>query len=772
MPVQITLCKHCHDELSPGQIDFCCAGCETVYNVLSQHHLSEYYALREALTDNSVFPRPQATENDLSGHEEVLDTQAEFYIQGMHCGACVWLIEQLPFVLKGVEQARVDLSTQKLYLTLNNPLPAARVMESLARWGYKATPLQPGQEHVNLAKKERLLMLWRMGVAAFASGNLMILSLSFYAGLTGNMARYFEFLSLILFLPVFCFSAWPFFEQGVLRLCKTGRFSADLPIAISLLAGTAGSIYEMFWGTHQVYFDSLSMLVFLLLCSRYLLLRTQQRVLSQPHPHFKLPTTHVMRKSDDGFSKVPVEHIAPGDILRFFKDQTFVADGVITEGHSRVDQSLLTGEPYPVKVAWGDTVFRGTTNQQNVVDMRVTALGENTRLGRILEAARHFSTQKSRWIRVAENGAKLLSVIVICVSAVLLYAYAQQPHTAFSRLLALSIVACPCGLALATPLILHLALRRALNTGIFIKYPDSIEKLPTTRRIVLDKTGTLTQGLFKVLRHSQDFFEPDVMAAVLALESHSRHPVAAALMRYIQQEHPQTVKRVDHFEVLESGGIAGNVDHTRWSIQPVAHEASAKDYVVLRLEVRCEGKVRAEIQLGDAVIEGVEDALTQLKNWGYELFLLSGDTREACVAVAHQVGIPLSNVRWQQSPEDKATFLQHPPAVMVGDGLNDLTALSCAEVGVSVRGGLEENVNQCDVYLAEQGVLQLPGLLKMSRHTRRLLFITLGFALSYNVLVLSLAACGWITPLAAAILMPLSALIVIGLSVGGQQWKF
>ncbi len=784
-------CKHCHDTLLPSQEAFCCEACKMVYTILQDQNLGTYYALRNELCEDvERFPRPQIP-NAVEDEGTLVQGTERFYIQGVHCTACLWLIEQLPVFIPTLSSAHMDMSSHVLTLHFKEATPLNAITQQLQIWGYGATWIAESGQEIHLAQQERHHMLWRIGVAAFCSGNLMILSLAAYTGIEGTLSRYFEMLSLFLALPVLTFSAWPFYQKGVLSALRSRTFSTDTPIALSLFFGSLGSVYEIFWGSHQLYFDSLSMLVFLLLFSRYLLLRTQQRIWSQSYPQFETRhTSKVAKKTDTGIEKVNVDQLHVGDHIRVFRGQTFVADGKIILGHSRVDQALLTGEPYPLKVAPGDWVYRGTQNQQNALDIEITALGQNTRLGKILETARHFSAQKSRWIRTAETAARILALGIVIMSALIFFNFWDQPTVALSRFLALSIIACPCGLALATPLIFHLSLKAALNRGIFVRHPNVLENLPTLKTLVFDKTGTLTRGNFDVLWTSPGFFDSEVSKAVLALESCSQHPVAASLVRYIQAQQPQAVQDVRGFHILPAGGIAGEIQDANgkfqlWKIQPVAYAGETNTDTlsqtklqpelhlhVLKVSVDGVAELQAQIRLGDALIPNIKPVIAQLKDTGYKLYLLSGDSKAACYQVANHLGIEREHVYYGQTPEDKAQFLQTHDAIMIGDGINDLEALSCAKVGISVQGGLEENVCQSDIYLAEQGVLQLPEVLALAKQTRQLLLITLGFALLYNLSTIMAAVAGYITPLSAAILMPISAFAVIAIAVGGHhRWK-
>ncbi|MBF2055020.1 MAG: heavy metal translocating P-type ATPase [Candidatus Sericytochromatia bacterium] len=770
--------------------DFCCNGCQTVYGLLQSCGLSDYYRIRADLgTQRPARPVSWLQHKNsfafLDDPEQVtprLDADGQrslsFYLEGVHCAACIWLVEQLPTFLPDVASARLNLASSEAEISLKASGRFETVADLLLRWGYRPHLVQENSDRNKHARRDQILMLSRIGVAAFAAGNLMILAVALYAGVDGPLAHYFEWLSLLLALPALTFSAWPFYQQAWGQLRHSRQVSIDVPIALSLVLGSLGGTYELFWGTRQIYFDSLATLVFLLLLSRYTLLRTQQQVLRSSQLLSFYTAESVTRQSADGsWQAVPVTQIQSGDTIQVAESQRFPVDGVVRQGESLVDETVLTGEPFPKRVGPGDNVYCGTRNQRECLEISVTATADDTRLGQILLQAQHNLGKKTHLMRLVDRLARYFMVGVLGLSALLFIGLGlllQHPQEALVRILALAIIACPCALALATPLTVQIALKRALSKGFFVRNPDALERLPNLKTLVFDKTGTLTLGRFEILQ-AEGFNAPDVQAAVLALESHSRHPVARTLVQAVLKQQPQPIQKVQDFSVIPSGGIAGQLASGHWQIVPDPDFESGSPLqsagtALLRLKILHNDHLRASLTLGDPLRPEAPEVLRQLRAAGYQIYLLSGDQPAACSYLAQQVGIAPACTLSQQSPEAKEQFLQsHPDAVMIGDGLNDLLAMSKARVSISVQGSAEENLQHGDIYLAEQGLSHLPNLLWHARTLRRLLKVALGFSLTYNMLGISAAVLGFVSPLVAAIVMPFSALSVFGLAlIGGH----
>lgn len=764
-----TSCLHCLQPTLKNET-FCCSGCELVYGILNQQGLGDYYQHRDQI-DLLRAPSPAQTPgaDSLDWAQSLTERELNFYLEGVHCSACVWLIEQLPTRLAGVEEAHLNLGTQllNLKLTPNGDLKAA--LQLLQQWGYRPRFIRQALEQESHARQEHFWSLCRLGVAAFGSGNLMILSVALYAGLSGEMVTYFEYLSLLLALPVLTFSAWPFYRQAILQLRYRQRISVDLPIAISLWLGTLGSCYSLVTGQHELYLDSLSMLVFLLLLSRYTLHRTQQALVRHDLFHYLYQPQSLERLSGDLFVAVPFDQIEVGDCVRLASGERIPLDAEVLKGESWVDQAILTGESQALPVSPGSFVFAGSINQDQPLTVRVSAVGAQTRLAKIIEQARNYQQDKSRLLSITDRLARYFVSGILLTALGLAIVFWATPTLAISRVLALVIVACPCALALATPLMIQISLKTALAKGFFVQNAESFERLQKVNAVVFDKTGTLTEGRFQVLK--TEGLDKPAKQILWALESESPHPIARTLRHYLLNSGPLAVAEVTELQPLPGGGVSGIFEGLQWRVQPRAlfERLPEGPLAQVCLDLYCQDRLQASIWLGDSLKAEAAETVSALRKAGLQIYLLSGDQQDACLQVAQALDIPESQVFYCQSPEAKAQFLeQHPLAMMVGDGINDLQALSKARVGVSVQGSAEENLQMADVFLADS-LKALPAFFRHARLTQRLLYTALGFSLTYNLVAVSAAIAGLVSPLVAAIVMPISSLSVFLLALWGGQ---
>lgn len=779
LQVRHTHCKHCSllipTELQIQRSQFCCRGCERVYGILQQAGLSDYYQIRKQAISIRA---PQAVSDTVTNYTYLDDPlftipeinrdgskSLEFYVEGVHCAACVWLIEKLPELMPGVLDVRLNLGSAIATVTLPPEGKFAPVAAAIERFGYKPYAVKNHREAENLRQRENQRMLMRIGVAAFSTGNLMILAVALYSGLEGSLANYFSWLSLLLAIPALSYSAWPFYREAWFRV-RSYQLSIDVPIAFSLLVGLIAGIWQTL--QHQeTYFDSLSMLVFLLLLSRYALSRIQQRVAAnhQLLSFYEHRVIEVWAESAQTFLSIPISNLQVGDRIRIRPGDRLPADGEIVEGQSTLDMSLLTGETYPIPVQAGSKVYAGTRNETATFIMRATAIGDETKIAVILRKTQANLVNRTRIVAMMDILARRF-VLLVLSAACMLFLWQGLTAESFARALSLIIISCPCALALATPLVMSISIQKAFSRGFLIKNAHTLEQLQEIKTLIFDKTGTLTEGRFQVLQ--ADVFSLEAEDALRALEIHSHHPIATALTRHYASNRPIPV--VENLEVLSTGGIQGYIGQHFWQILPSAQQDQQLNQVqpVTQLELRCDHQLKGRIWLGDRIREGTHKTLAQLRQKGYEIVLLSGDQTETCQKVAQELGI--TQVFSRVSPEQKEDIVkQFSAPAMIGDGVNDIMALSAARIGISVQGGVEENLATADVHLTEPGINQLPSLIEHSRLTMRLIRLCLLFSLIYNLISITAAIVGWVTPLYAAVLMPMSSLTVVTLSVMGGR---
>ncbi|HHQ48188.1 MAG TPA: heavy metal translocating P-type ATPase [Acidobacteria bacterium] len=787
-------CSHCGlpvpaDLVEPGaELQFCCNGCRLAYRVIHDAGLDGYYGLRERF-EGSAEPahatgRAYHEFDDPSFQELYVRRTAsglatiDLYLEGVHCAACVWLVEKVPVVVPGVAEVRLDMGRSLARVTWDpENVPLSRVARFLDSIGYPPHPYR-GVAAQEMARRQDRALLLRVAVAGAVAGNVMLMAVALYGGHFHGMAEQyrdlFRWASLILTLPSVLWCAQVFYV-GTLGALRTRSLHMDIPITLGIWASFLHGAWNTFRGSGEVYFDSVTALIFLLLVGRYLQRRQQRAAADATLLLFSLTPSSARRVEDGEVREVAVESLKPGDVVELLPGDSVPADGVVLSGESTVDRSLLTGESRPEPVAPGDPVHAGTVNLGSPLRMEVRAVGEDTRLGRLMQLVEEASRRRAPVVRLADrlSGHFVAAVLGLAAVTLVIWLFLDPAH-AVDHTVALLIVSCPCALGLATPLAVAAAIGHAARRGILIKGGDALEPLARPARMILDKTGTVTEGRMALVEWWGDRgLEPLVAAA----EARSSHPVAVALAEAVPEaDRPGDVT----VEQTTGGGLAAHVagvelligspafvERTTGALPaPVAaavEEAAGRG--LTPVVVAAGGVPRAVAGLGDPVRPDSAGAVAELERRGWRVELLSGDHPEVVRAVAAQVGIDPALARGGASPEDKVRAVEEAAAggtvVMVGDGVNDAAALAVATVGIGVHGGAEAALAAADVYLREPGLTPLLHLVEGASRTLAVIRRHLGFSLAYNAIAISLAMAGLMSPLLAAVLMPASSIVVV-----------
>jgi Cu2+-exporting ATPase len=712
-------------------------------------------------------------------------------LEGVHCSACVWLLEKLPSLLPGIVEARLDLRRATLAVTW---LPGAAKLSSIATLldslGYRPHPARDMNAR-RLREAEDRRYLVRMAVAGACAGNAMLMALALYAGLFDWMESSHVQLMRWASMAVTVVSlVWPgrvFFTSAWAAL-RTRTAHLDVPIALALAGGGVWSVASTIRGTGEIYFDTLSVLVFLLLVGRFIQHRQQRWASDAVELLFSLTPTCARRitagpSGAEVIEDVPVESLAAGDTVEVRAGDSFPADGEVVRGDSLVDQSLLTGESRPVPLSSGAPAVAGAVNVTSTLRVRVSATGEHTRAGRLMRMVEECSQRRAPIVRLADRISSFFTVGMIGAAAATLVAWLFiEPGRALENAVALLVVTCPCALGLATPLVLTVALGRAARAGMLIKGGDVIQRLSTPGRIFLDKTGTLTFGRLTLARWEGD---ESAKALVAAIEAGSNHPVAVALARDLGGSDVEPSRSVQTI----GGGVQGEVDGRRIAVGSPAfvRSRSAADprglwpSVELMIGegltpvvVEVDGAIAAVAGLGDQVRPDSLTAVRSLSELGWDVEVLSGDHPSVAASIGRGVGVAESKIRGGVSPETKLSVVRESslelPTVMVGDGVNDAASLAAAGVGIAVHGGAEASLAAADVYLNEPGLRGVAELIEGSRRTMRVIWRNLGVSVVYNLTAGSLAVTGMMNPLIAAIVMPVSSLTVLILAFRSRSF--
>jgi len=781
-------CAHCGlpAPANEDEPSFCCAGCRTVHGLLEDAGLGDYYALRSSL-ETSAPKRPAEETNALLARYAHLDDPqvarahglapgaATLELGGLHCAACVWVLERLPRLHPGVNSARVDYGRGRIHLRWNpDEISLAPLAASLHRLGY---PPQLRTEDANADRRLRSRReLLRLTVTGALAGNVMLMAFAAHAGIMASdadLGRFMEILSLVLAIPAVTWGALPFYRGSVSGL-RAGVLHMDLPISMGIVAGFGASVVATLVGTGEPYYDSVTALVFLLLVGRFVQTRGQERVATQGELWQGLVPGLATRVVRGTWQQVYASELRAGDRVRVDPGERFVGDGRVVKGRGHVDLSMLTGESRPEPIAAGSRVWAGTRNTGASVEFTIESVGASTRLGRVLERLASADAERAPVVAMADRLAGWFVATVIglaMVGGILWWSHAG-PTRAFEVVVSLLVVSCPCALGLATPLALTVARSRAARAGFVVRSTAGLEALARVRRIVLDKTGTVTEGRVELVDAGSSE-EAEALRVAAIVERHARHPLAAALVRWADEQPEAECTDDPATAVVErpGRGIEGDVEgrhvrvgSPRW-LAPRNQRNRARlrallDRGLTPVVVEVEGTVAAVIGMGDRLRPEAAEIVRDLKHHGYTFALRSGDHPQLVHLAARALGI--DDAKGDLSPEDKAAELRGDPnSVMVGDGINDALALRTAAVGVAVGGGAEAALSVAEAYLQRPGLEPLRALLLGARRARSTVRRNLGFSLAYNVLFASLALGGLVTPLLAAVLMPASSITVV-----------
>jgi len=776
-----TTCVHCGDPCradSPrlGEMSFCCAGCRTVYQLLHAHDLQTYYDLSDTPgvrpddtrpDDHYAFLDDTSIRDRLIAYSDGSLSRVTFSIPQMHCSSCIWLLENLPSLEPNVAEARVDFLRREVTIRFREQdLSLRHLAELLGRLGY-----QPDIKLANLdrAPVDRSVrhVYARLAVAGFCAGNVMLLSFPEYLGLDGSVeshfARLFSYLSLALSLPVLLYSASEFFRSAWVGL-RHRVMNIDVPIAIGISVLFLRSAVDITLLGQEGYLDSFCAFVFLLLIGRWFQGRTYASVSFDRDYRAYFPVA-VLRKQDDTTVSTLIESLKPGDRILIRNNELIPADAVLISGHGRIDYSFVTGESAPVNAVSGDRIYAGGRQLGATLELEVVKEVASSYLTRLWKKLKTDVASESTFISLTNRLSRYFTPTVLSIAAATaIYWILFDPTLALSAATAVLIVACPCALALAAPFTLGTVHRIFERNGFLIKEAGSVERLAAVKRIVFDKTGTITTAHTPHPEFVGDHLSSEDIVLIQSVIRHSTHPLAVALASEVDAI---VLKPVEQYEEATGRGVAARVaEHVVRLGSATWAGARLPDHEreTTRVYVAIDGQVRGYYRFGQHYRDGSEELLAVLGR-EHRLALLSGDTDAEIDRVRAMFG-PDADLYFRQSPHDKLAYVRAKRVdgdelLMVGDGLNDAGALRAASVGIAVVENNTAFFPACDGILDGARLIDLPRFLQLAR--RSLGIIRASFVLSflYNLIGLVLAVQGVLSPLAAAVLMPLSSISVV-----------
>ncbi len=756
-------CLHCGEET---QEEFCCLGCSAAYKIINKLGFNNYYKLREENFSAGKIKPEISGKLDISEfvfHEESGANSVSLMVQGMHCAACIWLIESILKKQKNVLTARVNLSKKTLFLRWQGEAKDGNnLIQIIHDIGYKLLPFD--EEILNSTEKKYSDEILRaLAVAGFGAGNIMLFSFSLWfadaiemGAQTRNLLHLF---SSLIALPVIIFSARPFFVSAA-RSIKSGYPNMDLAISIAIFLACVVSLLETFRGANHVYFDSAVMLTFFLLIGRYLDLKARKKAFAMATEFTLLAASFGRVEEDEKIKILPSKQLHEGMVLLVSAGEKIAADGIVISGESEIDIALITGESLPKKIAQGCEVFAGTINLSQPLKIRITKSPKNSLLAEIIRLSEEAESKKIHYIRLADYLSRFYTPAVhLLALATFCFWLKNGWEIALMNATAVLIITCPCALALAVPIVQTILISNFLRKGILVKSGEALEKLSKIDVVVFDKTGSLTIGtpkLVEIKMLSGD--EGNLLKLAASLTKNSRHPIAQAISASYNESLEELL-----IEENQGFGLEANFENKILRL-------GRKDFCDVKSNfentenlLTCFvkfGKSEAVFLFSDEIKCDAEVVVASLSNLGKKIILLSGDSEKAVESVAKKLGI--TEFYFEQTPTSKVKFLQKlEKFVMIGDGLNDAPALALAHVSISFSRASDISQNVADIVIQGQKLTPILELINSSTKAISLMKQNLLIALIYNLIAVPYAIAGHVVPLVAAIAMSSSSLLVL-----------
>lgn len=793
--VDATDCFHCGQPIPQGAhypvtIDgdtrpMCCTGCQAVAVAIVENNLTDYYRFRteiggkpedlvpEALRQLQVYDAPELQKSFVRETGNNI-REASLILEGIVCAACVWLNENHVKQLPGILEFRINYSTHRATLKWdNNLIHLSDVLKAISEIGYHAHPFDPGRLE-SLQKKEKSAALRRIAVAGLGMMQVMMIAVAMYIGAVSDMETgmrdFLRWISLVMTAPVVFYSARVFFSSAW-RDLRHGRFGMDVPVSIAIAIAFSASVWATFTGGGEVYFDSVTMFTFFLLSGRYLEMAARHKAGQVAEELVRLMPATATRLRNGVQEVVPVSQLETGDWVLVKPGEVVPADGVVVEGISSTNESLLTGESLPCQKQRGDTLVGGTVNVESPLTMRVEKVGDKTVLASIIRLLERAQSEKPALARMAEKVAsRFVPLILLVAVAVFFWWHQHQPDQAFWIALSVLVITCPCAFSLATPAALTAATGLLTSKGVLTTRGHALETLARINHIIFDKTGTLSHGQLAVTGFEVlgDTPKETCQALAAGLEQASEHPVAHALVRISGQ--PAVLSGL----IAESGrGVKGWYQQQQYRIgtEGFVSELVGKPLPVLVRRHECseiflgtEGAWLAKIDLADRLREDATSVVQELRGLGIDVTLLSGDSPVVVESVARELGVP--HALGGQLPDGKLAYLKQQQAqgavvAMVGDGVNDAPVLAGAQVSIAMGSGSQLAQASADMVLLSENLHQLPFAVRTSRRMQTIIKQNFAWTILYNLLAIPLAASGVIAPWMAAIGMSASSLVVV-----------
>ena len=793
--MSIVICSHCHLEFDEKvmikesqnpELNFCCNGCQGVYHLLEDDGLNSFY---DKLGKNTIAP-PTAVGQDSSNFDmesfasRYIKTtpdgfsKVDLIIEGIHCAACIWLNEKVLGETAGVLEASINFTNNKAKIVWDNEtIKLSQIIDKIRSIGYNAYPYDRTHSEKQATKNKKDYFL-RMSIAIFASMNIMMIDIAkytgFFTGMDDEMLRIIHMAEFIFSTPVLFYSGWVFFRGAYYGL-KNKIINMDFLVSAGATLTYIYSLYVLFGGAGHSYFDSVAMIITFVLVGKYLevigkkgAVDTMDKIKSQ----IPLEATIIV---DGGKKVVPLDKIEVDDIIEVKNGEKASVDGVVITGESSFDESSISGESLPVSKTIGDKIYSGTINTSAVIRYKASKDYANSTLNNIVELLEDSLNSKPKIEDTANELSKYFSVVILSLAFAAFmgwYFYNGDFENALIITISVIVIACPCALALATPIASLIGVSWLAREGILFKEAKFIETFAKADTIVLDKTGTITTGKLSVVKEDISTLNENEINLLYSLCDSSTHPVSIAVKKYIEQNFKE-FKHLDLENIVQlpSTGVKAKYN------EKVLFGGRAKNNEVHKNTIYqffIDEKLLASLELEDTIRDDAKQTISYLQNIGCDVIMCSGDNKYIVQKVASEVGI--KQFKSKMSPIDKANFINElrndgKTVVMAGDGVNDSLALSRADVSIAMGNGADIAIAISDIVILNDRLSAIEKSFYISRRTFKFIKQNLTISLVYNAVTIPIAMAGYVIPLIAALSMSLSSLLVVGNSMRIKKEK-
>lgn len=786
METQVKLtCCHCgepcsNNDINMGEEVFCCVGCKSVYSILHQHNLTDYYCLNEKPGNTMVHVNKSKFNflDDESIHQKLISfknaeqTRVEFFLPQIHCSSCLWLLEHLHKLHEGIMSAEVNFNEKKVKVAFRQQAISLRqVAELLTSIGYEPHITLQDYEEADHAPNRRKDIV-KLGLVGFCFANIMLISFPEYLGLdlvsNPKLASVLRFANLTLALPVFFYGAWEFFVNAWVGI-KQRFLNIDAPISLAILMTFGRSLYEIISQTGAGYLDSMSGIVFFMLIGRGLQKKTftNLKFNRDYKSYFPIAVT-IIRDGIEHITKI--QEVQEGDVLRVQHQEIIPVDSLLSSKSADIDYSFVTGENETTKINTGEIIYAGgkvAGPQLEVIAVKPFSQSHFTGLWN----NQAFTDEEKPKANFVELISRYFSLVLLMISVSgFVYWKIMEPANAWNAMTAVLIVACPCTLLLASSYTYGFIIDWFSREGMFVKSSNSIDKLINVDHVVFDKTGTISEISKQEIIHFALNSNANDLINVISVMKHSTHPLSKMI---VEQYKALQQADVHHIKEIPGQGIEAWFDEQhikigKASFANVNESAVAGSHVYYSID----GEKQGVFVVKNHLRSGVEEMIHRLKD--YQVSLLSGDTSASFEQMKH-IFPENSTLLFQQSPQQKLDYIKslqekHQKVLMIGDGMNDAGALKQSDVGVSVVQNYFSFSPASDAILNSDKVAHLLNFMQAAKSAKRLIVGTFIYSLFYNAIGLSIAVSANLKPVVAAILMPASSISVILIAFLGTQW--